>query len=141
MLSQPIRDEWVPAEGQKIDLSPAPGDEDTVGHLMVVRALTANGPAQRSFWRPSSAELAILQAGGYVMLTIASGKHPPVSVATLDPTTQEPGTIEDFQCGCGGKVFRPFGDDDLMCTQCGNLFTTRPDPEYGVGEQVHGAPE
>ena len=47
--------------------------EVAIGHLM----------AMRSFWKPNAAELAALNAGGCVALSIIMDVHPPVAMEVM----------------------------------------------------------
>jgi hypothetical protein len=53
--------------------------------LPVMTLVTADGhPSMTSFWRPSPAELELLNANGHVMLTVYGSGHPPVWVGVCD---------------------------------------------------------
>jgi len=62
----------------------APPDWDQTGPvpcraLAATRALYPNGePVILSYWRPSAADLAALNAGALLELAVAGGAHPPV---------------------------------------------------------------
>lgn len=62
-------------------LNPAPGTEDTVIPLPITRHSYSDGtPCVVSFWRPSEAELAALNAGKPVQLTCQGETHVPLWV-------------------------------------------------------------
>ncbi len=58
-----------------------PGTEDDCDTLpVVVWADPTFGPASTSFWRPSAEDLAMLNAGGSIGLSIFATGHPVVSM-------------------------------------------------------------
>jgi hypothetical protein len=67
-------------EGQAVLLDPPQGVQG-VGKLPIKREFTMHGHAICvSYWRPSKAELAILNAGGHVALYIMGRTMPPALV-------------------------------------------------------------
>lgn len=77
----------VEFEGQTTLLGPPPGTpRGECGALPVL--IQGGGTYQaafQSFWKPSPQDLAVLNAGGYVRLTIHGIAHPPVWVDTVTP--------------------------------------------------------
>lgn len=55
------------------------------GALAVTDHETNGLPAVASFWRPDAAELAALNAGGLVMLSVAGRTHPPLMLQVTVP--------------------------------------------------------
>lgn len=64
-------------------LAPAEGDEDHVDTLHVQRGSIGGAVVTRSFWQPTPEELALLNAGGCVMLTVCSGTHAPLRLDAI----------------------------------------------------------
>lgn len=62
------------------ELSPAEGDEDSVDTLHVQRGKIKGTDlvVTRSFWRPTPEELALLNNGGAVMLSVFGSTHAPL---------------------------------------------------------------
>jgi hypothetical protein len=57
-------------------------------------------PVMTSFWKPDAAELRILNAGGYVTLSVLGQGHPPVAVsagAAVETRLIEPGKLPDVR--------------------------------------------
>lgn len=59
-------------------LTAAPGDEDRVDTLHVQRATEDGCYVTRSYWQPTAEELAMLNAGGCVVLSLVARNCPPV---------------------------------------------------------------
>lgn len=74
----------VQFEGANLCLKAPEGwDEEKNGPCADLHVLSANA-MMHSVWKPSEEELAILNAGGGVVLTIHSDKHPAVSLSTTE---------------------------------------------------------
>lgn len=67
----------------------APADHDpekgSCAHLAIADIETSAGPAMQSIWEPTPGELAQLNAGGKVVLTVRGQGHPPVMIGTWLP--------------------------------------------------------
>lgn len=69
--------------------APAGWDQDalSVGALPVTHLLHGDVPSVASFWQPDAAELAALNAGGVVMLSVDGQTQPPVLLQVTTPET------------------------------------------------------
>lgn len=69
--------------------APAGWDQDAlpVGALPVTHLLQGDVPSVASFWQPDAAELAALNAGGVVMLSVVGQTQPPVLLQVTTPET------------------------------------------------------
>lgn len=59
-----------------------PDEQGPCGHLAISDIPTTAGPAMQSLWEPTPDELAQLNAGGVVVLTIIGTEHPPIEIKT-----------------------------------------------------------
>lgn len=64
-------------------LGPAKGTEEWCGKLPATMSTDAFGTVITSFWKPTPEELALLNANGFVALSIHSNSHPIVSIVAL----------------------------------------------------------
>lgn len=65
--------------------APADWDEEKHGKCLTLPCLRNDDTNTfSSFWRPSKEDLAILNEGGCLMLTVVSSSHPPVGVFAVD---------------------------------------------------------
>lgn len=107
------------------------GPTDEIGDLSVRR--TSKGAF--SHWRPTEAELAILNQGGVVELGVYQAPMPPVSVGVVpvEPCPGSPDGEHDFEDHGGGAI---------RCKVCG-VEPPDEDPvfpaEVWVGETTDGA--
>jgi hypothetical protein len=62
-----------------------PEEQGTCGHLSICDHETLAGNAMQSIWEPTPDELARLNAGGFVVLTVIGSGHPPVSLQVWKP--------------------------------------------------------
>lgn len=60
------------------ELGPAAGDESSVDTLHVRFSMLDGAFVTRSFWRPTGQELALLNAGGCVALSVMAKTHAPL---------------------------------------------------------------
>jgi hypothetical protein len=69
--------------------APAGWDQESlpVGALPVTHLSQNDAPSIASFWRPDAVELAALNAGGAVMLTVVGRSQPPVLLQVTTPET------------------------------------------------------
>lgn len=58
-------------------------------HLAIIDAQLDGQPVMQSLWEPTPQELASLNAGGFVLLTVWGIGHPPVSLTTHLPVADE----------------------------------------------------
>lgn len=80
----------VEFEGQNVLLSPPAGSpRGTCGALPVLR-LDDAGVVWISIWRPSSEDLAALNAGGHVRLAVHGASHPPVWIDAIAGVVELP---------------------------------------------------
>ncbi|MBT2299247.1 hypothetical protein J7E70_02105 [Variovorax paradoxus] len=63
------------------------GGELPCSALAITDATQGGMPCVVSFWRPDAAELALLNAGGLVALSIVGGTMPPASVFATNEET------------------------------------------------------
>lgn len=66
-----------------------PSEHGTCGHLAVADVQHPAGQAMLSRWEPTPDELALLNAGGAVELSVVGSVHPPVSLIAVPPPTAE----------------------------------------------------
>lgn len=67
-----------------------PDSQGPCGHLSISDIPTTAGRAMESLWEPTPDELAELNAGGVVVLTIVGTTHPPVALETRPRTGEQP---------------------------------------------------
>jgi hypothetical protein len=85
------------AESNKVYKAPKDWDESIHGPCADLHTLEQNGTIS-SIWKPTEEELAILVAGGAIVLTLTSQYQPPVRLWTtpIEPIEDEPAVaVED----------------------------------------------
>lgn len=76
-------------------LAPAAGDAGKVDALWIQRDLFQGAPCVRSFWQPAPDELACLNAGGAVVLTLLGHTHAPLRLdAVAADGSATPGAVQ-----------------------------------------------
>lgn len=84
------------------DLNSPKGLEDKVGTLRAEVAMDPElGPRMKSFWKPTAEEIALLQADGFVTLTVFGRGHPVVAIGAEGPVEAPPAEVM-----CGGSVYQ-----------------------------------
>lgn len=95
------------------------------GGLPIRDEQTTAGPGMTSAWQPTPEELARLNAGASIHLTVLGRVHPPVSMSVGIPPSQYAYTEED----CPGHVASDH--DPKICARCGvHIDSFRPEDDH-----------